>query len=1373
MISKWFLYSLLGLMPLVGFSRNNPASNAGQNATTPVKSYKTEASDCNAPTSSIDLDINNVRTRLLNGGDLWWDLDNARYEVPKSSGSTTPIHAIFAGSIWISGFDAGGNLKMAANTYRTNGFDFWAGPLDATGNVSAAVCEKWDNKGAGHFNVYSDEIKALQVEYKAAGGVPGVRIPSQLPASVLTDNIKNWPGKGNAILAAKGYNVNDNLAPFYDADGDGLYGPEWGDFPIIGKGTASTECAAYGDQMVFWVMNDKGNVHTGASGGQAMGVQVNALAFAFKTTDEINDMTFYRYTFINKSGVNYNNVYMSQFVDPDLGCSENDYLGCDTTRSMAFVYNGTGPDAGAACLSGSNGYGSELPMLGFDYFEGPTDVSGNQLGLSSFVYFNRAGNSCQLDPNTAQQYRNYQTGYWLCGRPITLGGTGYQPTGGTPINYVYPGNPSDATSWSECHPNPTGPANSAGDRRFLQTSGPFTLESNKPQNITLGVLFVKPKGGVGLCPDINVYLGKADDKAQALFDVDFCILKGPDAPTLSITELDQELILNILNLPGSNNEGEKFRAKDLITAAKPGFLSVASNKDSFYTFEGYRIYQLKDDKVSANDLTDATKAIEIVQMDVKNGVKRLINYERDATLGILLPKIQIEGLDNGISHSVRLKTDYFANGTVNGLINNKTYYYAAVAYASNVFMPFNMVTGEGQDQTYLNGSSVNRYSAIPHSLNGEEFTTNSVWGQGVVVKRVEGGANGANFIQINPDNYNKFNYPAVNVLDTIDYLPNGDPIGFKVVDPLKLKEAKFELKTFDTAVMVDGVLTPTAAWKLYDLTNNRVINGERTLDRPFEQIITYKDASTSLIEYGFSLTLGRPAKVYTNRLTNKDVFAPIGSKITYSDEKNKWLSFVKDNDDEAAANWIRSGDNLGLSYEGAFGSNFYTVSGTDSFPTDPQKLFTNFLEGTWAPYCLTSNYNFPGSRTSTQVKSVFGPGFKWKNYNTNGKREAPKNNLEKLVSVDIIFTNDKSKWTKCVVFEAGEDQNTNQGAIAPATGTASPRGARKGMLRHAESKDMNGNIIPGDTGRSYFPGYAVNVETGERLNMAFAEASDLIAYNGADMLWNPTSDLYSKVNNGSPIPFTPIWGGRHFVYVMATKYDEGLAMRDLLLSNASAMAFTNPTTIPYSAIIQNAYNDIIWATIPYVNPASKLNSISNGTVPNEVKVSLRTGKPYQKFETATTTSLAGDSMPRYIFSTEGLGKKDYTKEESKSALDDIRIVPNPYLAYSYYEKGASDFRVKITNLPRNCSINIYTLDGQLVKRLTRNIGANVAIESGRDLDNKKVTTNLDDATEWDLKNDKGIPIASGIYLFEVNVPGVGTKILRWFGAMRATDVSNF
>jgi len=42
--------------------------------------------------------INNVRAMLLNGGDVWWDLDNAQYIVPKVEPGQPEVSSIFAGA---------------------------------------------------------------------------------------------------------------------------------------------------------------------------------------------------------------------------------------------------------------------------------------------------------------------------------------------------------------------------------------------------------------------------------------------------------------------------------------------------------------------------------------------------------------------------------------------------------------------------------------------------------------------------------------------------------------------------------------------------------------------------------------------------------------------------------------------------------------------------------------------------------------------------------------------------------------------------------------------------------------------------------------------------------------------------------------------------------------------------------------------------------------------------------------------------------------------------------------------------------------------------------------------------------------------------
>ena len=95
------------IIPVSNFAKENGSGKK------PQKVEARTADACVPATSSVQLDINNVRTLLHNGGDMWWDLvGNPRYEVPKGSNR----HSSFAASLWIGGFDQSGQLRVAAQT---------------------------------------------------------------------------------------------------------------------------------------------------------------------------------------------------------------------------------------------------------------------------------------------------------------------------------------------------------------------------------------------------------------------------------------------------------------------------------------------------------------------------------------------------------------------------------------------------------------------------------------------------------------------------------------------------------------------------------------------------------------------------------------------------------------------------------------------------------------------------------------------------------------------------------------------------------------------------------------------------------------------------------------------------------------------------------------------------------------------------------------------------------------------------------------------------------------------------------------------------------------------------------------------------------
>jgi hypothetical protein len=279
------------------------------------------------------------------------------------------VSAIYAGGVWIGGVDRAGAIKLSAVTYSSEGADFYSGPLDLTGNSEAEICRNWDR----FFTVKGDNVRN-HINYILKTLEDG----REINCDSIPDDVKYWPGQGNPHWRDK-YNFtlpDQELAGYWDFDGDGKYTPCGGDWPIIeirgcepGPPDPNREAQELvPDEMVFWIYNDKGGPQS-LSGPKSIQMEVQVQSFAYATNDEINDMTFYRYKLINKATEDLIDCYFSMWIDPDLGCYSDDYIGCDIKRSMAYVYNQDAVDGnnGSAC-GGTNTYGSDIPILGMGLF---------------------------------------------------------------------------------------------------------------------------------------------------------------------------------------------------------------------------------------------------------------------------------------------------------------------------------------------------------------------------------------------------------------------------------------------------------------------------------------------------------------------------------------------------------------------------------------------------------------------------------------------------------------------------------------------------------------------------------------------------------------------------------------------------------------------------------------------------------------------------------------------------------------------------------------------------------------------------------------------------------------------------------------------
>ncbi|HMU43524.1 MAG TPA: hypothetical protein PKA80_09505, partial [Ignavibacteriaceae bacterium] len=66
--------------------------------------------------------------------------------------------------------------------------------------------------------------------------------------------------------------------------------------------------------------------------------------------------------------------------------------------------------------------------------------------------------------------------------------------------------------------------------------------------------------------------------------------------------------------------------------------------------------------------------------------------------------------------------------------------------------------------------------------------------------------------------------------------------------------------------------------------------------------------------------------------------------------------------------------------------------------------------------------------------------------------------------------------------------------------------------------------------------------------------------------------------------------------------------------------------------------------------------------------------------------------------------------------------------------------MRFTGLPTQSTIRIVSLAGVFVRKIEKN--------------------STSPYVDWDLLNSSGVPVASGVYIAYIDMPGIGTKIMK-------------
>lgn len=198
----------------------------------------------------------------------------------------------------------------------------------------------------------------------------------------------------------------------------------------------------------------------------------------------------------------------------------------------------------------------------------------------------------------------------------------------------------------------------------------------------------------------------------------------------------------------------------------------------------------------------------------------------------------------------------------------------------------------------------------------------------------------------------------------------------------------------------------------------------------------------------------------------------------------------------------------------------------------------------------------------------------------------------------------------------------------------------------------------------------------------------------------------------------------------------------------------NPLRIPTFLKENLSSRDSAWSVGEEVNffkPGTKITSTDTVNWAVTLMLPADTTKP-TRFPTSgdvlqIITKRPFNSQDVYSF-TSVAGK--FSNDAAKSKLDNIYVVPNPYVGYNDLEptnklpgSTRGERRIYFENLPPKCEIRIYTIAGDWVQTLHHE----TSFENGREY--------------WNLLNSDGFSIAFGVYIAHIKAEGIGEKLIKF------------
>ncbi len=216
-----------------------------------------------------------------------------------------------------------------------------------------------------------------------------------------------------------------------------------------------------------------------------------------------------------------------------------------------------------------------------------------------------------------------------------------------------------------------------------------------------------------------------------------------------------------------------------------------------------------------------------------------------------------------------------------------------------------------------------------------------------------------------------------------------------------------------------------------------------------------------------------------------------------------------------------------------------------------------------------------------------------------------------------------------------------------------------------------------------------------------------------DSLYSVSGKYIGNGNvNGKWEPTKSVNGGNEYLYFFASQYTD---TPQPLYTSTTKNLFFLPDSFDVMYVLAAKTDTVLKKSQPFTFQEGDLFRIT----PN-----------YQFADGQTYTFTSSPGI---------VGNKKLAFDQK--AMEKITIFPNPYMGGHTLEQSSSQRFVRILNLPAPSTVRIFNMSGRMIRTFLH-------------------TNPSSGTSDWDLRNDEGIKVASGLYVIHIDSPGIGSKILK-------------